>query len=60
MDGGDLNRNIRGWDNYFEDRNKAPYSFDHDIKEFHFQWEGGVEVIYRLSPGFTLLWVQNS
>ncbi len=54
IDGGDLNRNIRGWDNYFEDRNKAPYSFDYSVKELHFQWEGGVEVIYRLSSRFHL------
>ena len=49
MDGGDINGNIRGWDSYFGDRNTAPYSFDYGVEEFHFQWEGGVEVVYRLS-----------
>lgn len=48
--GGDLNRSIRGWRDYFQDRNQSPYSFLYDVKEFHILWEGGGEVSYQLSP----------
>lgn len=50
--GGDLNKNIQGWNNYFNDRNKNPYSFDYDVKELHSLWEGGAEVGYALSSRF--------
>lgn len=54
VDGGDLNRNIRGWKNYFNDRNKNPYSFSYDVKELHSLWEGGAEVAYGLSSRFSI------
>jgi len=52
FDGGDLNKNIRGWNNYFNDRNENPYSFNYDVKELRDLWEGGAEVVYSLSSRF--------
>lgn len=51
-DAGDLNKNIRGWSNYFKDRNQTPYSFGYDVKEIQSLWEGGAEVAYSLSSRF--------
>lgn len=47
VDGGDLNRNISGWDSYFEDRNKAPYSFSYDVKRLQAVWGCGAELTWR-------------
>lgn len=50
--GGDLNRHIRGWRDYFHDRNQQPYSYDFNLGEVHLLWEGELEMIYSLSPRF--------
>lgn len=47
--GGDLNRNLRGWKNYFNDRYQPPYSFNYNVKELHRFWESGLEINYSLS-----------
>lgn len=53
-DGGDLNRNLRGWKNYFSDRNKNPYSFEYGVEELHRFWESGAEITYFLSSRFRI------
>lgn len=51
-DGGDLNRNLRGWKNYFSDRNRNPYFFEYGVEELHRFWESGTEITYFLSSRF--------
>lgn len=50
--GGDLNKNISGWERFFSDRNIAPYSSSFDLKELHIFWERGGEIVYTFSPKF--------
>jgi len=50
LDGGDLNKNIQGWKDYFSDRNISPYTFNFDVNEIHRSWEGGIEITYSISP----------
>lgn len=50
--GGDLNKNIRGWENFFNDRNTSPYSSSYNLKELHILWERGGEIAYNISPRF--------
>ena len=52
--GGDLNRHLRGWKDYFQDRNVKPYSYDFNVGELHLWWEGGLEMVYSLSPRFQM------
>jgi len=52
--GGDFNRNIRGWRDYYRDRNTSPYSFKYDMKELKGLWEGKAEIIYSISSRFSL------
>jgi len=52
IQGGDLNKNILGWESFFNDRNISPYSSSYDLKELHILWERGGEIVYKLSPRF--------
>jgi hypothetical protein len=52
ISGGDLNRHIRGWGDYFHDRSTGPYSYDFDLQELHLWRGGGLEVLYSISPRF--------
>jgi len=54
IQGGDLNKNIQGWENFFSNRNVSPYSASYDLKELHILWERGGEIIYNLSPRFSI------
>lgn len=49
LDGGDLNKNLQGWKSFYDDRNVAPYTFNFDVDEIHYAWEGGIEITYSLS-----------
>lgn len=53
-DGGDLNKNLRGWKNYFSDRNRNPYFFEYDVEELHRLLESGAEITYFLSSRFRI------
>lgn len=50
VDGGDLNKNIQGWKDYFIDRNEGSYSSAYDVKKLHRLWDSGAEAAYGLSP----------
>jgi len=54
LEGGDLNKSIRGWRNYSRDRNRAPYSFDSKLRELHGFLEGGFEVQRSISERLSM------
>jgi len=54
INGGDFNQNIRGWRDYYRDRNKSPYSFNHDMDELKGLWGGRAELLYSFSSHFSL------
>jgi len=54
INGGDFNQNIRGWRDYYSDRNKSPYSFIYDVDELKVLWEGRAELLYSFSSHFSL------
>lgn len=49
ISGGDLNRNLRAWKDFFSDRNEAPYAFSFDVEELHRTQEAALEFVYELS-----------
>lgn len=54
VDGGDFNQNIRGWRNYYQDRDKNPYSFLYDVDELKVLLESRAELLYSLSSRFRI------
>lgn len=52
IDCGDLNKNIQGWKNYFNDRDKSPDLFKYNVEELHGFWDGGLELSYSFSSRF--------
>jgi hypothetical protein len=54
ISGGELNRSIRGWKDYYGDLNKSPYAYSYSVKEIHFFPEGGLLLSHEISPRWTL------
>lgn len=54
ISGGDFNRNIQGWRNYYSDHNTSPYSSSYRMEKLQGLLESRVEFIYSISSKFCL------
>lgn len=54
INGGDFNKNIRGWRDYYKDRNSSPYSFQHNVGDLLSLWESRAELIFNFSSRLSL------
>lgn len=63
MDGGDLNESIAGWKRYYQDRQSPFFSATYTIDSMGTFFEGGAEISYRFSPGWSMglavLWTEQ-
>jgi len=54
INGGDFNKNICGWRDYYRDHDISPYSFTFNLKEPQGLWEGRAELLYSVSSRFEI------
>jgi len=54
LDGGDLNRSIAGWKDYYQDRTGPSFSSSFGLKELRGIFEGQAELAVRFSPRWSV------
>jgi len=54
MNGGDLNKSISGWRQYYEDRQSPIFSSSYRMNEIHGAYEVGAEVMVKLSSRWSI------
>lgn len=53
-DGGDLNKSISGWRQYYEDRQSPSFSSIYSVREMHCTYEVGAEVMVKISSRWSI------
>ena len=54
LDGGDFNRSIRGWKDYYQDRKSSSFSSSYGLKELRTILEAQAELAVRFSPRWSV------